>query len=292
MPSLNLDHLTTFKLVASRKSFSGAADALGLSQPAVSLQIRQLEQTLQARLVERTGRGIRLTAAGQTLLPHISHIDQAVSAALLSVAATTQEVSGTVTLGTGATACIHLLPPLLEQLRTEHPLLTVRVRTGNTQEILQAVEDNRVDIGLVTMPAAGRNLHISPVTQDDFKVIMKKDDNATDRSMTVAELQTLPLIVSEYGSGTRALIDGWFQAEGIAVQPVMELGNIEAIKKMVQAGLGYSIVPGMSVASPQDRIGLSVMALQPVLTRPQGIVMRQDKTLTKSMAELLKLIGG
>jgi len=291
MPNLNLDHLATFKRVASRKSFSAAADTLGLSQPAVSLQIRQLEQTLQARLVERTGRGIRLTAAGKTLLSHISNIDQAVSMAVNSVAATAHEISGTVTLGTGATACIHLLPPVLEQLRHEHPLLTVRVITGNTQDILRAVEDNRVDIGLVTLPVVAKNLHISPVAEDEFRVITKGGDNASGRPLTAAELPVLPLIVFESGSGTRALIDGWFHSQGIAPQPVMELGSIEAIKRMVQAGLGYSIVPGISVASQGDSIGLSVAGMEPKLCRTLGTVMHPNKVLTKGMREVLTLIG-
>lgn len=290
MPSLNLDHLATFKLVASRKSFSGAADALGLSQPAVSLQIRQLEHTLQTRLVERTGRGVRLTTAGQALLSHIGTIDQAVGAAIHGVTATTQDVSGTVTLGTGATACIHLLPPLLARLRKEHPRLTVRVRTGNTQDILRDVEDNRIDIGLVTLPVAGRNLHISPVIEDEFRVIMQAGESAADTGVTAADLRALPLIIFESGSGTRALIDRWFQSEDLAVQPVMELGSIEAIKRMVQAGLGYSIVPAMSVAHPKDRAGLSVMALNPGLCRTLGVAIRQDKVRNKSINAVLKLI--
>lgn len=291
MPTLNLDHLATFRLVASRTSFSGAADVLGLSQPAVSLQIRQLEHTLKTRLVERTGRGIRLTAAGTNLLLHIDNIDQAVSAAVSSVAATMQEVSGTITLGTGATACIHLLPPVLEQLRHEHPLLTVRVRTGNTQDILRAVEDNRIDIGLITLPAAGRSLHISPVIEEEFRVITQESKTGAKTSITAAELHTLPLIIFESGSGTRALIDGWFQAQGISVQPVMELGSIEAIKRMVQAGLGYSIVPGMAVGNAKDCTGLRVTAMEPTLCRTLGTVMRQDKVLSKGILEVLKLLG-
>lgn len=125
MTTLNLGYLATFRLVIQRGSFSAAADALGISQPAVSLQIRQLEQFLQTRLVERTGRGIKATAAGQALLAHGERIQQAVDDAIRSVSAFSHDVSGTITLGTGATACIHLLPPLLEKLRKDYPLLSV-----------------------------------------------------------------------------------------------------------------------------------------------------------------------
>ncbi len=112
MAILNLDHLTTFRLVISRGTFSGAAEALGLSQPAVSLQIRQLEQALQVRLIERTSRGIKPTPAGITLCEHCIKIDAAVGAAVESVSLHSDDITGTVTVGTGATACIHLLPPL------------------------------------------------------------------------------------------------------------------------------------------------------------------------------------
>ncbi len=125
MTTLNLGNLATFRLVVQRGSFSAAADALGISQPAVSLQVRQLEQFLQTRLLERTGRGIKATAAGMALLAHSEQIDRAVNSAVQSVSAFSQEVNGSLTLGTGATACIHLLPPLLQHLRQQHPLLTV-----------------------------------------------------------------------------------------------------------------------------------------------------------------------
>ena len=110
MTTLNLGYLATFRLVVQRGSFSAAADVLGISQPAVSLQVRQLEQFLQARLIERTGRGVKATAAGMALLLHGERIEQAVSKAVQSVNDCQQTVSGMVALGTGATACIHLLP--------------------------------------------------------------------------------------------------------------------------------------------------------------------------------------
>ncbi|MEB7597759.1 LysR family transcriptional regulator [Raoultella terrigena] len=289
MMTLNLANLATFRLVVQRGSFSAAADVLGLSQPAVSLQVRQLEQFLQARLVERTGRGVKATAAGLTLLAHGEHIEQAVSAALRSVGEFSHEVSGAIALGTGATACIHLLPPILQQLREGHPLLTVGVTTGNTLDIVRAVEENRLDLGLVTLPANGRSLAVTPVIDEEFVFIFASDGLAPPR-LTPDVLQVLPLIAFEAGSGTRALIDGWFHAAGLTIAPVMQLGSIEAIKRMVRAGLGYSIVPRMAVQDAEDRRGLSVHSLTPYLHRRLGVVMRQDKILSKGIAEMLRLL--
>ncbi|PLY45232.1 LysR family transcriptional regulator [Lelliottia sp. F153] len=290
MTTLNLGNLATFRLVIQRGSFSAAADILGLSQPAVSLQVRQLEQFLRTRLVERTGRGIKATAAGLALLEHGNRIEQVVEEAIRSVSEFSHEISGTITLGTGATACIHLLPPLLQQLREEHPLLRVGVTTGNTLDVVRAVEENRLDIGLVTLPASGRALEVMPLLDEEFVLIISQVQDEEIALFTPQILHALPLIAFESGSGTRDLIDGWFNACDLEVCPVMQLGSIEAIKRMVRAGLGYSIVPRMAVENAVDREGLCVRSLNPVLHRQLGIVMRQDKILSKGISEVIRLL--
>lgn len=289
MTTLNLAHLATFRLVIQRGSFSAAADVLGISQPAVSLQIRQLEHFLRSRLLERTGRGVKATAAGLALLTHGERIEQAVEETLRSLDAFSHEVSGTVSLGTGATACIHLLPPLLQQLRETYPLLKVGVTTGNTPGVVRAIEENRLDLGLVTMPVSGRGLEITPILDEEFVCISAQQEQE-EWVPTPDSLHTLPLIAFESGSGTRALIDGWFQASGLQPEPVMQLGSIEAIKRMVRAGLGYSIVPRMAVEQVADREGLCVLSLTPVLHRQLAIVMRQDKILSKGISGLIRLL--
>jgi len=290
MTTLNLGNLATFRLVIQRGSFSAAADILGLSQPAVSLQVRQLEQFLRTRLVERTGRGIKATAAGLALLEHGNRIEQVVEEAIRSVSEFSHEISGTITLGTGATACIHLLPPLLQQLREEHPLLRVGVTTGNTLDVVRAVEENRLDIGLVTLPASGRALEVMPLLDEEFVLIISQAQDEEIAQFSPQILHALPLIAFESGSGTRDLIDGWFNTCDLEVCPVMQLGSIEAIKRMVRAGLGYSIVPRMAVENVADRGGLSVRSLNPVLHRQLGIVMRQDKILSKGISEVIRLL--
>ncbi|MEL2240982.1 LysR family transcriptional regulator [Leclercia adecarboxylata] len=290
MTTLNLVQLATFRLVVQRGSFSAAADVLGLSQPAVSLQIRQLEQFLQARLIERTGRGVKATAAGLALLTHGERIGRAVDEAIRSVAAFSQEVSGTITIGMGATACIHLLPPLLQELRQSHPLLRVGVTTGNTLEIVRAIEENRLDLGLVTLPAAGSALAIAPVMDEEFVFIAAGEQQAQFDTLTAEHLQDRPFIAFSAGSSTRLVIDAWFQASGVEAQPIMQSGSIEAIKRMFRVGLGYSIIPRMAVDCVEDRQGLCVRSLTPVLQRQLAIVMRQDKILSKGISEIIRLL--
>ncbi|MDU2783924.1 MAG: LysR family transcriptional regulator substrate-binding protein, partial [Enterobacter sp.] len=230
------------------------------------------------------------TAAGETLLAHGERIQQVVDDAIRAVNAFSHDVSGTITLGTGATACIHLLPPLLEQLRRDYPLLSVGVTTGNTLDIVRAIEENRLDMGLVTLPVSGRALDVMPVMDEEFVFIASREQQAAFRDFTPAALHVHPLIAFESCSGTRALIDGWFAAQGLAIAPVMQLGSIEAIKRMVRAGLGYSIVPRMAVEQEVDREGLCMMSLMPMLQRQLAVVMRQDKILSKGIAALIRLV--
>ncbi|KPB94750.1 Transcriptional regulator, LysR family [Pseudomonas syringae pv. tomato] len=287
MQRLNLNHLHTFSLVVAHGSFSAAAEHLHLTQPAVSLQVRQLETRLNLKLIERVGKRLKPTSAGNTLLEHIARIDAVVEDALLELSSHASGVAGQVAIGTGATACIHLLPPMLQALRRRFPELEVRVSTGNTDSIIKAVEENRLDLALVTLPAGGRSLHIKPLLEDAFVAIFANSQQPMPVDMTPEHLSELPLVVFEAGSSTRLLINEWFSQAGIRIKPVMELGSIEAIKEMVAAGLGYSIVPRMAVAAPHHRRGLYVQALAPGLSRTLGIALRQDKPVNNALRQVL-----
>ncbi|MET1077753.1 MAG: LysR family transcriptional regulator [Pseudomonas sp.] len=288
MRRLNLDQLHSFSLVITHGSFSAAAERLGLSQPAISLQIRQLEQRLGVRLIERVGKRAKASAAGLVLLEHSRHIDAAVEGALHAMQHQAEGVSGRIALGTGATACIHLLPPLLRRLKASFPALDVRVSTGHTRDILKAVEDNRLDLALVTLPASGPSLQITPLLQDPFVAIFAAGEPDLPLAVNPASLATRPLVLFDAGSSTRRLIDDWFLQGGQDPRPIMELGSIEAIKEMVAAGLGCSLVPRMAVTAEHHRRELQVLALQSPLIRTLAIAVRQDKPLSRGLQHLLQ----
>ncbi|ALS67326.1 LysR family transcriptional regulator [Pandoraea apista] len=290
MRRLNLDQLHTFSEVVDAGSFSAAATRLDLSQPAVSLQVRQLELRLNVRLIERVGKRLKPTSAGLTLLEHARRIDATVEEAMQALSSHASDVAGEVAIGTGATACIHLLPPILRAMRKRHPMLDIRVSTGNTDDVVAAVTENRLDIGLVTLPAAGRSLHVTPVLRDEFVAIAPLKDEGWTAEVTPDKLVASPMVAFESGSSTRLLIDEWFLQAGLRVRPVMALGSIEAIKEMVAAGLGYSIVPRMSVAAAHYRRGLRISALVPELSRTLAIVVRQDKPLTPGLRKVMSAL--
>jgi len=292
LSKLNIDQLHTLYRVIKNGSFSSAGVELGISQPAVSLQIRQLELQLQVKLVERVAKKMIPTAAGRVLLAHREQIQSAVDAALSDMAIHSQNVAGHVKLGTGATACIHLLPLILRKLKQTYPLLNVGVHTGNTNDIIRDVESNRLDIALVTLPASGRYLHIVPLLQDELVAIVSAETQPLPLQFTAENLSKYPLVAFESGSNTRNLLDQWFQQSGVNNLPIMELGSIEAIKEMVCAGLGFSIIPRMAVTSDLISKGVSCHSLSPVLERTLAIAVRQDKPLNKGLQKVIDSLQG
>lgn len=293
MKSLNLDYLQTFVVVVEHGSFSAAAERLQLTQPAVSLQIRQLERTLEASLIERVGRKARPTAAGVELLSHAGRIQDTVASAVAAVSSRIKGVAGRVRIGTGATACIFLLPPILGKLRKKYPALEITVVTGNTADIAKGIEENTLDLALVTLPLSGRMFEITPVVEDGFVLIAPKN-MALPARVSPAVLSTKAVILYEPSGNTRRLADDWLLREGVSLKPVMSLGSVEAIKEMVRAGLGCAILPSMAIRDRETHQNLVVRTLSPKLQRKLAVVVRRDKRLDAGLRHTLaalKAIG-
>ncbi|WP_434622618.1 LysR family transcriptional regulator [Azospirillum sp. B2RO_4] len=291
MRGLNLDQLITFATVVEHGGFTEAAGRLGLTQPAVSMQIRNLEERFGVRLVERVGKRALPTAAGRDLLPFIRRLREEMEAAAVAMGHHRAGQVGRVRIGTGATACIYRLPPILTALRSAHPGLEIIVVTGNTPDILDAVEGGSLDLALVTLPAGRPGLSIEPVCAEEL-VCVGPSDGAQNPAVGVAPaaLADQTLILYERGGTMRAVIDGWFMAGGIQPRPAMELGNVEAIKNLVAAGLGRSILPSVTVANPQDCDRFAVQPLTPPLIRKLGLVLRRDKVLDAGVRAMVKAI--
>jgi DNA-binding transcriptional LysR family regulator len=289
MKSLNLDYLRTFLDVIELGSFSAAAERLSLTQPAVSVQIRQLEKRLGVRLIERIGRRARPTAAGVELAGYANAIDRQAADAVEAVGRHASGAIGRVRIGTGATACIFLLPPLLKNLRRRFPSLQITVSTGNTADFVKAVADNTIDVALVTMPAAGRMLEITPVLDDEFVAIAPASMKLPAR-LTAQALSTLPVLLFEPEGNTRRIADEWFRRNGVDLKPVMALGSVEAIKELVRAGLGCAVLPAMAVQHETHRKGLVVRSLTPKTYRTLALVIRRDKPLHRGLMAVVSAL--
>lgn len=292
MRGINLDHLRTFADVAELGSFSAAAERLGLTQPAVSLQIRQLEQRLGVRLLERTGRRSGPTAAGLVLLEHARRIEAAVGGALDALAEHATGVAGRVRLGTGATACTYLLPGLLRRLKSRHPSLEIVVSTGNTSEMLRLLEENRLDVAFATLPIPGRGFAVTPVLDDEFMAIFPAEQDGVPDAVTPEQLTGRPVVLYEPGANTRRIVDDWAARRDLTIRPVMQLGSVEAIKEIVAAGLGCGVLPGMALRGDRTPAGLVVRPLDPPLIRKLAVVLRPDKTLSRGLRAVVEALQG
>lgn len=290
MRALNLDQLNAFVEVATRGSFSAAARGLHLTQPAVSFQIRELERRLGVPLVERVGRRAGPTGAGRALLMHAAEVRKAVERLEATLARHRGDETGSVAIGTGATACIYLLPDALRRLKARFPGLEIAVRTGNTREIVQAVEDNVLDLALVTLPAPGRAIVTHPVMKDEMMAFFPPPGPPRG-PVAPAVIAAGPLLLYEPGGNSRRVIDDWFLRASLAPKPIMELGSIEAIKQLVAAGLGAAILPGLALSREAGRG--TARRLAPRLYRELGLVLRRDKPLSPALRavvdELLSL---
>jgi DNA-binding transcriptional LysR family regulator len=278
MRNLNLDQLEALREVVALGSFSAAAQRLNLTQPAISLQVKQLEARLGIRLVERIGKRAFATAAGRDLLAHGRRLFDEAAAAAATARRHRGGIAGRVRIGAGATACIYVLPAALRELIVNYPDLEIIVTTGNTDEIVRAVDDNALDLALVTMPVRGERLAVRPLIDEPLVGVLPPRTAAPAR-LGPTDFAGTPLILYERGGTTSRIIEGWFGRASIAVRPVMELGNAEAIKRLVGVGLGRSILPEISVRTEAASGELAVRPLSPALGRTLGLVHRRDKPL-------------
>ena len=284
---MNLDQVAAFVRVIELGSFSAAAERLGMTQPGVSQKVRALEGELGVRLVERVGRRMRPTAAGTDLIEHAARIEAAVETALSVMDRHATGEVGRVRIGTGTTACIYHLPPVFRAVRRRVPALEITISTGHTHEIVRAVEDNLIDIGFVTLPAAGRMLEVSPICADEFVFIAAAETADLPDRVTPDVARSLPLLLTKPDGNTRQIIDAWFAGTGPALRPVMSLSSTEAIKQMVGVGIGCAIVPAICVDDDHSRRNLIVRPLSPPLSRTQGLVLRKDKPLYRGLREMV-----
>ena len=273
MRGLNPDQLRTLVEVVEHGGFSAAARRLHLSQPAVSLQIRELESRLGVKLVERIGKRAFASAAGAELIQHAKVIASASDQAVSAMRRFKEGWLGRVRLAAGATALTYNLPPVLRALRDKHPDIELVVSTGSTTGVVERILENRVDIGLVTVPVDDKRLAVRRVLDDEMVAILPPGERGAGVPISAKDLARHPMIMEFRRAGTAKLVWDWLAAQEQRVRPAMEIDSIEAIAQCVSAGLGAAIVPKVAVASAD----VVVRPLRPRLWRSLGVIQRLDK---------------
>jgi DNA-binding transcriptional LysR family regulator len=240
---MNLNALRVFAAVVEQRGFSRAARAIHLSQPAVSKAVRGLERRAGMPLVERGGRGLRLTEAGEMLYDHARRIFAVERAAEEELRARRGMEAGALRVGASTTVANYLLPPLLAEFARRHPGVELRVTSANTRQVARALLAWELDVALVEGPVADERIVAAPWRDDELVMVAAPAHPLARRaSVAAAELMEHRMLVREPGSGTREVVEAALAAAGVAPRSTIELGSTEAIKEAVAAGLGIAAV--------------------------------------------------
>lgn len=252
MASLENFRLVVFRKVADRLSFRKAAEELYLTQPAVSLQIKALEEELGVQLFDRTGTHIRLTAEGRVLRRYVEQVSSLLARAEAEIAALSGDHAGHLALGASTTIAQYVLPGLLGEFTKEYPRVQPTLISGNTEAIVQAVEDQKIVLGFIEGPARSRGVKTEPFLKDELVLIAATANTLAKRtSISAAELRSAPLLMRERGSGTRRVVELALERVDLkrnSLNVIMELDSTEAIKSAVEAGLGIGFISRWAIA--------------------------------------------
>ncbi|OBZ14066.1 LysR family transcriptional regulator [Bacillus sp. FJAT-27264] len=238
------DALRVFVTVAEQRHFSKAAELLNLSQPGVSLHIKNLENELGAKLLHRSPKQVSLTEAGSILYRHAKRILSHYEDARQEIQLLRDEVTGSILIGASFTIGEYILPGKLAAFAGQYPQVNIQVTIGNTQEIIGAIRGNQLDIGFVEGEVqASADLEIIPYMKDEM-IVVAPSDHPLSQSVVVeqAMLQNQVWVLRELGSGTRAFSDHFIQETGIEAKRSHVFTSSQGVKEAVAAGLGIALL--------------------------------------------------
>jgi DNA-binding transcriptional LysR family regulator len=283
---VELTPLRYFKAIAEAGHMTRAAEALGVSQPALSAMLKKLETEAGADLLHRTGRGVALTEAGRVFLAKAEEALRAADEAVAQVRELVGLERGSIRLGGGATALTYLLPPVVSRFRRAHPNLRFFVREAGSRTVAEAVLSGELDLGLVTLPVdvPGRDdLLVIPWMDDELTLITPPGHRLSGRkSFRWKDLAGEPMIGFEAGSAVREVIDRAAADYGVTLSVVMELRSIESIKHMVAAGIGAGLVSQYALTGRQRGLTCRDGAVR----RTLALIRRRDRIPSPAAAAL------
>jgi DNA-binding transcriptional LysR family regulator len=264
-----------------------------VSQPTVSQQLAQLESSLGARLIERDTRRIRLTAAGEALLPYAEQILALVETAAECTRSAAGIADQSLRLGVGHTIATYVLPGLLREYRSRYPERKARITLGNTAQLLAQVDSGEVEVALVGTPAARPGIVITPFLDDRIVAIVSLQHARNQNELAVEELKDETLLVREPGSALHATVEQILGPIALSRDNVLQLGETEAIKRCVESGLGVALVQEIAVAEEVASGKLRVLNLEGVDDRrAYAYAHKANRPLSSAARDLIQLLGG
>jgi DNA-binding transcriptional LysR family regulator len=289
---MTLQQLEYFLSAIEHGSFSAAADALHMAQPSLSDQVRRLEAELGVELFKRVGRGLVLTEAGHTLRPHAEEVIAAAEDARNSVADVREIRGGTVSLGMFGDAPYYLLTEVIEEFRSRHPGVRVRIAGQNSSEVADALRAGELEAAVIALPVDDTGLDVRPIMHVEI-LFTTASEERLPKKMTIERLAKLPLIVydAHYGweDPTRRQLYERAQRAGVSLEPAVEIEDVMAAVQLASRGVGDTMVSQAIATGSRFPRNLKTIPFEPALRDTFALVTRRGGRLSPATRELLGL---
>jgi DNA-binding transcriptional LysR family regulator len=288
---MDLDQLRTFLEIVRLKSFSKAAQAVFRTQPAISAQVRQLEQELNTSLFERLGTRIALTPAGRIFADYAEQILELRKRAQETIQELEHTPRGELGVAANEATCIYVLPGVFARYKTLFPNVQIHVERSYSARIVETVVDNMADFGITQLPVGDKRLQVVRIHADEIQLLAPASHPlASRKSVAARDLVGHPLILPKVGA-TRSRLNEWLELVEDDIQISMELDSTEMVKHFVLAGLGVSFMARLHC---EAEIAAGTLACVPLAPEPMmrqlGLVYRKDKALSKAALAFIQMV--
>lgn len=280
---MDFDQLNTFIEVARLGSFSRAAEKVLRSQPAVSAQIRQLEQEYGHKLFDRNAKAVKLTPAGEVILDYAVRLTELRKNSLQAISEMNGVPAGTLTIGANEGTFLYVLPPVFAKYHRAFPKVRINVYRSFTHKVVQKVEDGAIDLGLTTLPLKSNSLVEVPVFRDRVMLMVStRNPLAKKKSVSLEEIANSPLILPKTGS-IRKIIEKNLRPHRDNLNITMELTSVVMIKRFVTANFGISLVSASFARDNVRRREVKLLNIEGLeLWRELGLIYRKDRSLPRT----------
>jgi DNA-binding transcriptional LysR family regulator len=291
--NVDLRQLRSFVTIVRCGNFTRAAQQLGVSQPALSLSLRQLESALGLRLLDRTTRSIGLTADGLRLLPTAERLLIDFEAAIRDVKEAAAERRSMLTVACLPSLAVRVLPEAITKFQKQFPDVAIQIRDGTAAAVMRAVRQAEADIGMSSYWQAQPDLEFRPIAEDRFVLVCPSGHRLAQRSQVPwSVLKNESFLMLTPDTSMRRLLDDTFGDFSSIVQPAFEVGSWATLCGLLEAGLGITALPDLAVPMTDSKTLVQVPLVEPVVTRDIGIVARHGSEMTSSAQGFLDVLDG
>ncbi len=287
---MDFDQLETFLEVARHSSFSRAAEKRFRTQPAISSQIRALEEEVGAKLFDRSGGKVALTGAGKIFQQYAEQTLEARKTMLVTVAEMERVPRGEIVVGANEGTCLHILPEVFAEFRKLYPEVGVQISRLERDKILESIIDNSVDFGVVSTPVDDKRLTVVTIHRDELVIIVPPSHPLSRaRKAGIADVAQYPLLLPKVGR-TRDALEDLFHERGLKPKIAMELDSSELLKRFVAANVGVGFIARSNV---MEDVKAGVLAAIPIadaaIRRDLALVFRKDKALSRAALAFIEI---